>query len=189
MNPIERLKSDHRLIERVLCALECIAERGGVEGNLDGPAAGDALHFLCEFSNRCHKGKEERHLFAMMEWRGFPRETGPVALVRREHEEIRGRLRAMAEIFDAAVAGDRNALDQFAGRARAFGDTIRQHMAKEENILFPLAESVMSEQDARALEMAFDRIEREELGADAHRELTRLAEELGARFPPPPPKV
>jgi iron-sulfur cluster repair protein YtfE (RIC family) len=78
-----------------------------------------------------HAHLEDELLFVGLEPH-LPREMGPLAVMRAEHEEIEG---ALAALEGATDAGRARAL-----LARVVG-TGREHFAKEEQVLFPLAES------------------------------------------------
>ncbi len=60
---------------------------------------------------------------------------GPVAVMRMEHEEIEGTLNAIPEIQD---------LESAQSRMMHLIQVARQHFAKEEQVLFPMADQVLS---------------------------------------------
>src|SRR5262245_22758898 len=71
MRATETLMNEHRVIEQVLACLEKMADRCILEGELDAESTRSAMDFLQNFAERCHQGKEERHLFAKLEAEGF----------------------------------------------------------------------------------------------------------------------
>ena len=100
---IEVLMSEHRLIEQVLGSLETFTSE--IEGGLapEPPLLADYGAFFREFADSCHHGKEEDVLFQRMDERGFPRETGPVAVMLYEHEVGRGHVSALRQVGEARV--------------------------------------------------------------------------------------
>ena len=99
---IDILMQEHRLIEQVLGSLEtCVV---GIEQGLpaERTTIADYAAFFRGFADACHHGKEEDLLFARMIERGFPRETGPLAVMLHEHALGRARVRALREIGEAA---------------------------------------------------------------------------------------
>jgi len=182
MLPTEILSHEHRVIEQVLACLEKLTEQSQSTGRLDKQSAQDAIAFLRVFADQCHHGKEEVHLFPAMEAKGFPRQGGPTGVMLAEHDEGRAHVRAMAESLEAAASGDRAALQQFAEHAAGYVALLQQHIQKEDNILYVMANRVFSEEDQRRLLDAFGRVEAEEMGAGTHEAYLRLANELADRL-------
>ena len=151
MKPTEILSSEHRVIERVLDCLEAIVRQAKAAGRLEPQPARDAVAFFRDFADRCHHGKEEAHLFPALEAKGFPRQGGPTGVMLREHEQGRTHVRGMAEAIDAAATGDAAALGQFIEHAKGYLALLREHIYKEDHVLFQLADRTLSEADQQAL--------------------------------------
>jgi hemerythrin-like domain-containing protein len=179
MRPTEILSAEHRVIEQVLDCVERIAEQAAASGKLDLESGRTALRVLRTFADECHHGKEEKRLFPMLERRGMPAHVGPVAVMLDEHEIGRTEIRAM----DAALAlGERESVPAFCDAARNYVALLRDHIAKEDNILFPMAESLLRDEDRAELLASFEQVEHRELGDGTHERMLALAEELAARF-------
>jgi hemerythrin-like domain-containing protein len=175
---IEVLMEEHRLIKRVLEALYRYAK------NIDNGTAPDRgtialfAEFFREFSDKCHHGKEEAQLFRMLAARGFSTEVGPLAVMLHEHEEGRSRVRTMAETGEKEGDLSEEEKSVFIENARGFFDLMTEHIKKEDNILYPMAEKVISDANWDLLEEAFERFEKEEVGEGRLNELRALAEKL-----------
>ena len=179
MRPTEILSAEHRVIEQVLDCLEKTAENAVTSGKVDLDSARAALRILRTFADECHHGKEEKRLFPMLARRGMPTQVGPVAVMLDEHELGRAEIRKM----DAALSlGERDGAGAFGDAARSYVELLRDHIAKEDNILFPMAESVMSDEDRAELLASFEHVEHDELGDGTHERMLALANELAARF-------
>lgn len=181
MKAIEDLKHEHRVIELVLTGLEGLARRAEAERRADRERADRALEILRNFADRCHHGKEERHLFRLMEERGVPREGGPIGVMLTEHEQGRGHIRALTESVAKAAAGAEEALGTFIAHADRYVALLRQHIQKEDNVLYPMAERLFSQADDEQLVEAFEAIERDEIGEGVHEKYHQWAHELGGR--------
>ena len=103
----------------------------------------DKQKFFREFADRCHHGKEEDLLFPALEAQGFPRDAGPTAVMRMEHEQGRAAVRGMAESLAAAAAGDRAGLEHWLHSARIYIELLRAHIQKEDHCLFGMAEEAL----------------------------------------------
>ena len=182
MNPTEILSSEHRVIEQVLNCLEAMVRQARLAGRLDRPSAQDAVAFFRNFADRCHHGKEETHLFPALEAKGFPRDGGPTGVMLYEHEQGRAHVRGMEENIEAAAAGDLRALQQFIDHAEGYVRLLREHIYKEDHVLFPLADRTLGEEDQRGLLAAFGRVEAEEMGAGTHETYLQIAQQLADRY-------
>lgn len=179
------LKNEHRVIEQVLNCLEKIAEEGVKGDKLNGEAAGQALEFFKNFADRCHHGKEEDHLFPMMEANGFPREGGPTGVMLYEHDLGRKHIQGMRSQLAAASAGNTEAVLQFAGHARDYVRLLRDHINKEDHCLFAMAERALSPDKQAELYAAFERVETEHMGEGTHERWLAVANALAEQYDVP----
>lgn len=182
MQPTDVLTSEHRVIEQVLNCLEKMARACERENRLDADAARRAIDFFRTFADRCHHAKEEDSLFPMLEAKGLVRESGPTGVMLREHELGRRYLRDLSTAVDAVAAGEKAALFHFADAARSYIHLLREHIAKEDYCLFPMAKGVLSAVDQQAVLDRFAEVEAGHLGAGTHEKYLRVARELAKQF-------
>ena len=181
MKPTEVLKAEHRVIEQVLNCLEVMTDRACVDGRLDGATARDVIDFFRNFADGCHHAKEEEHFFPMLEQYGFDPDQGPTAVMRTEHHIGRLHLRGMEANLVAAAAGDPDALTRFADQAWAFIKLLREHIQKEDQRLFAMADRFLNPQVQGLLLLRFEEAERgQEPGK--HQHYLALADSLAERF-------
>jgi hemerythrin-like domain-containing protein len=181
MKPTEILSSEHRVIEQVLDCLERVVNTAEMRNRLDGDDARAALGFLRTFADGCHHAKEERQLFPKMTERGIPRHAGPLAVMLGEHDAGRAHVAAMAAALDGAARGEARALARFVTEARAYVALLREHIAKEDHVLFPMAEACFRAEDRAAVLAAFERVESNELEPGTHEAMLALADRLAER--------
>jgi hemerythrin-like domain-containing protein len=178
MLPTDILRHEHQLILMVLGAAE--REAGTIAGG--GVADADRLaafvDFIRNFADHCHHVKEEDLLFVRMGEKGFPLQGGPVAVMLHEHELGRAHVKAVADNIAAAAAGVAAARTVVVEHLAAYAALLRQHISKEDNILYPMADQVFSEEDQAALAADFERVERDEIGEGVHQRYEALAREL-----------
>ncbi len=178
MKASEVLMNEHRAVERVLRVLERAADRLDAGEPVPAQIFEDSLDFLRNFADRCHHGKEETALFPAMATAGVPVERGPIGVMLAEHEEGRGYIRAMGEALEAYKRGEQPARKPLAENARAYASLLAQHIQKEDNILFPMANQVLSDPEQQRLIVEFDRIESERIGPGVHERYHRMIDEL-----------
>jgi len=176
MRPTEILSSEHRVIEQVLDCLEAMAKAARDEGRLDVQRAAAALEIVRTFADRCHHGKEEDRLFPMLVARGMSTHIGPIAMMLDDHRVGREHVRRMA---DAVAAGD---AEGFAPAAFDYVGLLHDHIAKEDGVLFPMAESMLDEAARETLLQSFKSFEHDDLGPGTHERMLALADELARHY-------
>jgi hemerythrin-like domain-containing protein len=169
------LMQEHRVIERVLAALAAAADQLSAGGAVPADFFLKAADFIRNFADGSHHAKEEGILFEMLAANGMPRDSGPVAVMLREHEEGRRLTRAMKEAAERLRDGEQAAAAQVAENALGYVNLLRLHIQKEDQILFPMAAQVIPAERHAEVAAAFARIEGE---AEAHRKYHALAAEL-----------
>jgi hemerythrin-like domain-containing protein len=159
VKPTDILKQEHRAIERMLRVLETAVQ--GLLSGRDIPShfIPDAIHFIQNFADKCHHGKEEDILFPAMHQKGFPRDVGPLAVMLHEHDEGRSYVRGMLAALEEQKAGIGNAVQRLATYANSFIQLLREHIVKEDNILFVMADQQFSESEQQRLSDEFQRVE------------------------------
>jgi len=168
-SPTDILRAEHRVILGALTALERAAQRLAAAEALPEGWWDEALEWLRAFADRNHHAKEEKSLFPALVKAGVPSEGGPVGVMLAEHVEGRALIRGMAADDPAKRVA----------AARRYVRLLRDHIAKEDGVLWPLAESVLDEQAVAAVGREFAAVE-VELGREASIEyqegvMTRLA--------------
>lgn len=182
MEPTLILSSEHRVIEVVLDCLERLTGQAQAASRLDRESAETVVDFIRSFADGCHHGKEENHLFPALVRKGVPGESGPVGVMLHEHEEGRAYVRAMAEQIPAAAEGDKDAVAAFSINAFRYIELLRAHIKKEDGVLFPMAERILSKEDRRRLREDFENVEIEEIGEGVHEDYLAVARRLAKKF-------
>jgi hemerythrin-like domain-containing protein len=116
--------------------------------------------FRC-FIERLHHRKEEKCLFKRLEDHGIPDDSGPVSILLTEHEEMRKLIGALVNILPEACLGDLKALENVENSLSGFAELLRDHIDKEETILFPMAEGMFTMEDWRIVTARFQQVELE----------------------------
>lgn len=188
------LREEHQVILRVLEVLETLLERHRRGEPLEAEALGRCLEFFRLFADACHHAKEEDLLFPVLEDRGIPNEGGPIGVMLHEHRMARSLVARMSDELEALAAGGgggggdggKGGGDDGAGRFEAVAtdylDLLRQHIAKEDQVLFPMGDGVMTAEDQQELAARFCEVGCRVFQGQRREELERLADELHARW-------
>ena len=180
MTLTDELKHEHQIILLVLGAVE--HEMRQIQAGEPVPVGrvGQMIDFAQNFADRCHHAKEEDLLFVRMQERGMPVHGGPISVMLQEHDEGRRLVRAAAEALARASAGDTSARTALATNLLAFVRLLRAHIDKEDNVLYPMADQILTAADQVDLAAAFERVEAEEMGEGTHDRYHQLAHEWAA---------
>ncbi|MFQ5537943.1 MAG: hemerythrin domain-containing protein [Gemmatimonadota bacterium] len=181
--PTDLLRRQHQNILRVASVLERILEDEPVTGSLDFDGVADCIDFIRLYADALHHGKEEDLLFPALEEVGMPRDSGPVAVMLHEHRQGRQYAAAMADALPAAREGDREAHDRLVNAAFGYIRLIRQHILKEDNILFNWADQMIPEPACRSLCAAYEGVCARHFDGRSVAELEAILERLLERDP------
>ena len=183
MNPIEELINEHEAVRLSLRVLGNIAEDIGKSKRIvhkDDLSA--ILDFFRVFVDRCHHGKEERLLFPALEALGVGHDGGPIGVMLSEHEKGRQYVAEMAAAITQARSETAAGASRFVKGARGFIDLLERHIQKENQVLFPLGEKNLSEEEKTRLKTGFDKIEEEEVGPGRHEAFHELLDRLQSEY-------
>ena len=178
MKPTEQLKEEHEAIKIALSILGNVSKKLAAGETINQEDLGRILEFIKTFADTCHHGKEEDLLFVALEKVGMPRDRGPIAVMLREHEMGRSYVRNMREAVEKYKAGGSSYSSQFIENAGKYTELPTQHIDKEDNILYPMADMQLPEEAQHELIEEFEKLEQERIGIGRHEELHELLHRL-----------
>ena len=150
-----QLSEEHQTILKVIVAVraQCGRAAGGA-----APDAGffrKAVDFIRGYADRFHHAKEEDLLFPELSAPGVEMHCDPRQQMLHEHDLGRGFVRGM----EAALReGNPAALTE---NARGYCGLLEEHIYKEDNILYPMAEDALGPERSAALSERFAAVDRE----------------------------
>jgi len=178
MKATEILMAEHEVIQRVIGSLEAAAIMLENGQYVRPGFFTDAADFIKGFADGCHHVKEEQVLFRTMEQYGVPGQGGPVGVMLFEHEQGRQFTRGIRAAAQKLAAGDVSAREAVVQNTRGYTALLRQHILKENNVLFPMADQVIPVSEHDRVFESFEHIEHEETGEGVHEKYLALAEAL-----------
>lgn len=182
MKATQQLKNEHQGVSLMLNILDAVCGRLAAGEKVESRHLQQIVEFLQIFVDKCHHGKEEDVLFPAMEEARVPKENGPLGVMLREHENGRDWVRQMKAAVEQYAAGDAAQSEQIAEAARNYMAFLRPHIEKEDNVLYAMADSVLSAEQQDKLFEEFEKIENERIGVGAHEKFHELLHELNAIY-------
>ena len=159
------LRNEHEAILHVFKILDAMRASDAQTGKEQLQFGGELVNFLKIFADKCHHGKEENYLFTALEEAGVPNANGPIGQMLREH--VLGR----QYITEMQAALEGQDLATFKQAAFDYQQLLRQHIAKENDVLFVLADRVLDLQKQNELFEKFEAWEEEVVGHGVHESL------------------
>ncbi len=139
-NILEDLVNDHKLIISLLDVIDKIDNSKNYENNYFEKI----IYVIKNFADKFHHGKEEEILYPyVIEHKGFSKENGPVAIMFIEHDEGRGYVKKASDELKNTTANNKLIIENL----KSYSELLRSHIYKEDNILYPMIDSVITENE------------------------------------------
>jgi hemerythrin-like domain-containing protein len=151
----KNLMNDHVHILRLIGVMEHLTtlENPNLE-HID-----DAIDLIKNFADIFHHSKEENMLFPFLGTKGFSANQGPVAVMLSEHMQGRNFVKGMEQSATLIRNGKNDAYAALKDNMKGYSSLLRSHINKENNVLFPMADKVISEEDNQVLMNKFTEFE------------------------------
>ena len=176
-SPTEMLEAEHRFIAKVVSSAGLLANKLEAGQPVEARVFQEVVEFMRIYADKCHHGKEEDLLFPLLAERGVPMRGCPVEALRHEHVMGRALVKGLAEATDDLRRGDPSAKENLIKNLRGIAELYPNHIWKEDYLLFPMSNKVLSAEDQQQLALKFDRVE-EAVGREVHQRLEQLSEQL-----------
>jgi len=177
MKPRGPLMMEHRLIEKMLKAVEEEIARIGNGKKLDPVFIDSVVDFIMTYADRTHHGKEEDILFRDLEKKKMSaRDDSMMRELIDEHKFAR---RIVGELVDAKkkyVNGDASALGIMIDRIKVLTGFYPEHIKKEDKVFFPDTEKYFSGPELEKMLDEFWSFDREMI----HEKYKKFVQELEA---------
>jgi len=160
------LRRDHDLILGAVTVLERVGDRLEFGPPVSESALTELVQLIRTFADRCHQGKEEGQLFPALQAKGL---SEVLAVFLGDHDTGRRYLTTLASAVPAA---------ERALAARRYVGLMRDHIRRENDLLFPMAERALSAEEQGALARAYETVEQAALAPGGHEDLVASLERL-----------
>jgi hemerythrin-like domain-containing protein len=129
------------------------------------------------FADKCHHGKEETHLFTLLERKGVPVCGCPIGILTVEHQRGRSLVASLSSAIETQVKDRESARKSLIQALKSLTELYPGHIWKEDYLLFPMTNKILNAEEQRDLRQKFETVENT-IGSDVHQHFVRLSEEL-----------
>ena len=179
------IRDEHRSIAAVLHGMQYLVQ--GVrekKSKVDPKVFRAMLYYLDTFAERVHHPKEDRYLFDALKGRGGGADA-LIAELEKEHAGGEQALRKLEQYLVRYEEGGDKEFPAFAREVESFVAGYWDHMRKEEERVFPLAEKLLKNEDWASIDRAFEQ-NRDPLAAEREtQDFQKLFTRIVDLAPPP----
>jgi hemerythrin-like domain-containing protein len=140
---IDQLLAEHREIEALTDALVRWGEGLGARPTDQRREATRFVHVLRSFVADWHHAREDAILFQMLDEACPSRDRGAVAVMLQEHQRLDDLVTELAVLAAANTSWAAADRARVVAITRSYTDLQRLHVAKEEKLVFPMAEALV----------------------------------------------
>lgn len=178
-------KDEHGSIAAVIHALEFLVGRIQKAGvTPDFRLLNAIVCYIREYPEKLHHPAEDTSLFQLVRSRTSVA-NNVLDELQQEHGQGEERLQTLSNALNRFEAGATDSVSEFAEAVRAFADFYWRHMRKEEDLVLPIAEQALTEDDWKLVRDAFLANRDPMLGGDTADEFRNLFSRILKLAPPP----
>ena len=169
------LMIEHRLIERMLKAIQDILNRIEETRAIDPVRVDTVVDFIRTYADRTHHGKEEEILFEAMKEKPLSEEDRRfMDELIEEHVFGRRTTKALVDANTRYRNGDEAALSEIVEKLQTLIEFYPTHIEKEDKVFFPTSRGYFTEEEDQAMLAQF----REFDGKMIHEKYENVVKEL-----------
>lgn len=172
------LEDEHHIIQDVAASLATVGEDIETGKLVASKTLRNLAHFLEVFVAKCHHVKEEAYLFAILEKRGVPPGGCPLAVLSHEHAKLRALISQFVDSVELYISTHGEARTTLGKTINALLELIPGHIWKEDFLLLPMADKILTPEEQEILLAQFAQVE-SEIGPGIHHGFERLVTALG----------
>ena len=147
---MRQLRTDHSQVARLLGLLTRQLDLVKVAGSADFEIMEDAMKYMTGYADRYHHPREDL-VFARLRERDAG--IGEVLdSLGREHRALGAKGEAFQKVLEGVVDGAMVEREGFEAQGRDYVEFLRSHMVREDNEVFPRADSALTDADWRHVE-------------------------------------
>lgn len=164
--PIKGLVDEHGYIKKLLKMMPKVVEQLDISSDADKTLVKQIVNFIRQYADKYHHAKEEDILFEY-----FDKDLDILQVMYADHDTARGHVKA---VLAGLRTGDEQAVKT---RLLAYMELLKEHIKKEDEVLYPWLDKNLSESQLKELAARFKQVDRDmEPLAEKHRNFLQRLE-------------
>lgn len=173
MKATDSLEMEHRKIAKVADACGVFADELQEGTPIPAHVLKTLANFLHLYAGQYHH-QEEKWLFSMLRQRGVPAGACPIAALSHEDDKLRVLVDQLSNAVDVYAKTDGTVASTLVDTLHSLAELYRDHIWKEDYLLLPMANKILSDKDQQVLAETFRTIDGN-IGEEAYRSLAQLS--------------
>lgn len=182
MSPTENLKREHEAISEVLNIMSKIVDDIKAKKVFYTTDIDSIVNFLIYFWYNCHNQKEEQVFYPALMRAGIQTDDDSIGDITHEHSMGRIYIREMSHSIENCKVGNSFSSEKLVDNLNNYVNLLRFHIQKEEEVLFPKANVVLTEENQREISNQFEAIEEQTIGHSVHEQYFELLKHLKGQY-------
>lgn len=178
----ENLISEHKDIIELLRIMNKIANNIESKNVFYTSDVEDIIEFLNFFIDKSHHSKEEI-FYQELSLSEVSKENAPISVMLYEHVLTRKYMNDIKSCIENCKVGNNFSQELLAESLINYVRLINNHISKEENIIFPMANKVFSEEKQNELYQKFKNVEEKIEVHGFHERFHKLLKKLKSNYP------
>lgn len=182
MTPTENLINEHKVINDLLGIMSKIAEKIKSKGIFYTNDIEDIMEFSKNYIEKSHHGKEQI-FYPVLASAEIPIEKEAISLMLYEHILTHNYLKDINNCVQNCKIGNAFSGEILAETLMNYVLLEERHMQKEVNIIYPIANDVLSNEQQNQILIQFDEIEQMIENKEFHNNYQKLLRNLKNKYP------
>jgi len=181
MTATENLISEHKDIIELLGIMSKISNKIQLNEVFYTSDIEDIIDFLKHFIEKSHHKKEEI-FYPLLSTTEMPNDRAELSVMLYEHTLARNYLKDINSCIINCKIGNAFSQELLAESMMKYVVLIKNHINKEEKIIFPMANKVLTENEQTEINRQFEKIEEKIINHDLHEHYRRLLNKLKSKY-------
>jgi len=183
MTPTENLIKEHEEINELLDIMSKIALKIKSKDVFYPTDVEEIIDYLIIIIDKSHHGKEDEVFYPELISSGIPKETAPLSIINYEHTLAHRYLKDISSCVVNCKIGNDFSGELLADSLTNYVVVIKNHIQREEEIIFPIANEVLSSEKQNEISQRFEDIEQKNISLSFFDRFNKLLKKLKVKYP------
>jgi len=183
MTPTENLINEHKKINELLDIMSKIALKIKSKDVFYPNDVEEVVKYLINIIENSHHGKEDDVFYPELISSGIPKETAPLSIINYEHLISVNYLKDISSCVVNCKIGNDFSGELLADSLTNYVIAIKNHIQREEEIVFPIANEVFSIEKQNEILQRFEVIEQKYISNSFNDQFDKLLNKFKNKYP------